>query len=291
MDPNLVILAGGISSRMKKAGSVHLDPQLLRDADEKSKSMIGLGQGGRPFLDYLLINANAAGYRDIVIVVGEGDRSVRGHYGSAERGNVFLDMMISYAFQAVPAGRMKPLGTADALLCALMKRSEWAGKNFTVCNGDNLYSKEVLRFLLESTDECALIDYDRDALAFDPDRVQQFAVVSKDDEGYLRAILEKPSPDEIAQATGSEGRVGVSMNIFRLSYDVIIPYLKRVPLHRDRKEKELPIAVMMLAQDFPRMVRAYPRAEHVPDLTDKHDIKEVQEYVRTTFGEREQDSR
>ena len=62
----LVILAGGISSRMRKplteskgrASSEGILPvineRLIKDADEKSKSMIGVGRNFRPFLNYLL---------------------------------------------------------------------------------------------------------------------------------------------------------------------------------------------------------------------------------------------
>jgi len=67
---------------------------------------------------------------------------------------------ISYAVQAVPGGRTKPLGTADALLCALRVRTDWSGKKFTVCNGDNLYSQGVLKQLRETGHPGALIDYD-----------------------------------------------------------------------------------------------------------------------------------
>ena len=44
------------------------DPALIRDAEVKAKSMIGVGRKGRPFLDYLLFNARQAGYGDVLIV-------------------------------------------------------------------------------------------------------------------------------------------------------------------------------------------------------------------------------
>jgi glucose-1-phosphate adenylyltransferase len=278
MEPNIVILAGGISSRMKKPADGSLDARLLHDAEMKSKAMIGVGKEGRPFLDYLLRNADAAGYRDAVIVVGERDTSVREHYGSADRGNRFLNLTISYAVQPIPEGRTKPLGTADALMWALQARPDWAGARLSVCNSDNLYSVGALRQLLASTDAGALVDYDRDALAFPPERVQQFAVIEKDGL-YLRSILEKPGPDDIARAAGPGGRVGVSMNIWRFSYDTVLPAVREVPLNPVRLEKELPSAVMMLVQADPRSFRVYERAEHVPDLTDRNDIGRVQEYL------------
>jgi glucose-1-phosphate adenylyltransferase len=265
---------------MRKSAAASLDPHLLHDADEKSKGMIGVGESGRPFLDYLLGNAEEAGYREVVIVVGEGDRSIRDHYGSAERGNRFGRLLLSYAVQPVPPGRTRPLGTADAFLRGLEAKPEWAEGKVTVCNSDNLYSVDALRTLLAAPDPCSLIDYDRDGLAFPPERVQQFSVISCDEENFLRAILEKPGAEEVREAAGPGGRVGVSMNIFRFSSGMILPHLRAVPLHPVRQEKELPSAVMLLLQEFPRSVRAYPRTEHVPDLTEKNDIVNVQEYLR-----------
>ncbi len=128
-----------------------------------------------------------------------------------------------------------------------------------------------------------LIDYDRNSLQFEPQRVEQFAVLSKDAEGFLRSIIEKPSPEEIAALAGADGRVGVSMNIWRLDYDLMMPYLARVPIHPVRKEYELPTAVGMLAAEYPRTVMTIPRAEHVPDLTSRDDLAKVQGFLRREF--------
>jgi NDP-sugar pyrophosphorylase family protein len=282
MNPNLVILAGGVSSRMRKAAAVPegMDAGLLMEAGEKSKSMLGVGRLGRPFLDYLIYNAREAGYADLVIVVGENDGGIRARYGSAMRDNEFHGVRISYAVQAVPAGRSKPLGTADAVLCALRVRRDWRGKKFTVCNGDNLYSRSVLKQLLETGHPGALIDYDRDALRFGQSKIEQFAVLEKDSDGYLKGIIEKPSPGDIRRVRDASGRVGVSMNIFRFSYDTVLGFLEEVPLHPVRQEKELPAAVALMVRSNPRSLFAIPASEYVPDLTGRGDIAIVQEYLR-----------
>jgi NDP-sugar pyrophosphorylase family protein len=282
MNPNLVILAGGIGSRMKKqlTATAGVNEELLRDAETKPKGLIGLGEGGRPFLDYLLKNIEEAGYRDVVIVTGERDTFTREFYGRGDFGNVFGKLSISYAAQPIPTGRTRPLGTADALQRALDARTDWAGQKFTVCNSDNLYSVNALRLLLESLESNAMIDYDRKALAFEASRIAQFAVIQKDDDGYLTNIVEKPSPGELAAATDEHGRIGVSMNIFRFSYDQILPELGRVPLHPVRMEKELPSAVSGLAQSRARSVLTIPLSEYVPDLTQQSDILAVQEFLK-----------
>ena len=279
MEPQLVILAGGISSRMKKSADVVLAPALQKDAETKSKSMIGVGISGRPFLDFLLFNAREAGYRDVVIVVGEGDASIRSYYGTKERGNRFEGLSISYAVQVIPPGRVKPLGTADALLYALRARPDWAGTHFTVCNSDNLYSRRALMLLRKTPTGCAMIDYSRDALAFPTARIEQFAVILRNEKNQLVTIIEKPGPDELERARDGAGRVGVSMNIWRFPYDRILPCLEETPLHPVRLEKELPSTVLVLLRRWPGSLSTIPLEEHVPDLTDRRDILDVQQYL------------
>lgn len=270
---------------MKSAApaSAGLDPALRRDAVEKSKTMIGVGEGSRPFLDFLLDNIVAAGYRNAVIVIGEKDDSIRKYYNDGGGVKRFDPLNISYAVQPLPAGRQKPLGTADALWHALKSVPAWRGQSFTVCNSDNLYSPAALRLMLADAHANAMIDYDRAALQFPSERIAKFAVIAKDAEGFLVDIVEKPSPEEMARAADGNGRIGVSMNIFRLSYDGIFTCLENVPLHPVRQEKELPAAVKMLVEQNPHAVFAIPLAEHVPDLTTQSDILPVKEYLQKEF--------
>ena len=285
MDPNIVVLAAGVSSRMKNsardAGSV--DPLLLREAASKAKSMLGVGRGGRPFMDYVLRSISRAGYRDVVLVVGEHDNSIRGYY--EEQGGIdrFPDLRLTFVVQPKPPGRTKPLGTADALYCSLVAVPRWRGYKFTVCNSDNLYAGTALRLLLEDTHPNAMIDYDRSALRFPPERIEHFSVIKKDQAGFLIDITEKPTPDDIAAARDAGGRIGVSMNLFRFSYDVILPCLEKEPLHPVRLEKELPGAVRRMVRANPRTMFTIPLSEHVIDLTSASDIPAVQAYLDGEF--------
>lgn len=282
MQGALVILAAGVASRMKKSidSAVGVDRAIREEARHKSKSMIGVGGENKPFLDYLIANAGEAGYRDIVIVVNERDNSVRDYYGSPAVRRELSKLQISFAVQRISAGRSKPLGTADALLQALLARADWKGKRFTVCNSDNLYSVEALDALRRSPHPSALIDYDRAALRFEKDRITQFAVIDKDADGFVREIVEKPSAEEISRLTGADGRVGVSMNIFRFPYDIIFPLLGEVPIHPVRQEKEIPTAVGLMLRKHPRSMMAIPRSEHVPDLTTLADLNDVLAYIK-----------
>lgn len=65
---------------------------------------------------------------------------------------------------------------------------------------------------------------------------------------------------------------------------MIFPYLEKVPIDDKRGEKELPNAVRMMINDYPKSMYAYWFSEHVPDLTCKDDIRIVQKYLEKAYG-------
>jgi NDP-sugar pyrophosphorylase family protein len=284
-EPNIIVLAGGISSRMKKTtqSTENIDSSILKDIHTTSKSMLGVGENARPFIDYLLNNIEKSGYQNVVIVVGENDPGIYDYYEKNKGNNQFKRLRISYAVQKIPTGRTKPLGTADALLVALKSKPEWKEQSFTVCNSDNLYSIRALKLTIDDDHENGMIDYDRSVLRFDRQRIEAFSVIRKDADRYLIDIVEKPSPHDIERAEDENGRIGVSMNIFRFSYDMIFPFLENVPMHPVRQEKELPFAVKLMIEKYPRSMYTIPLAEHVIDLTSQSDIFYVREYLKKEF--------
>ena len=284
-DKRAVILAGGIASRMKQSSvESGLEPELVRQAEERTKGMIGVGDGGRPFLDYLLYNMKKAGLQDVVIVIAEHDSELRQYYGPKDRDNDFHGIRISYAIQRIPPGRRKPIGTSDALTQALVSRPDWKTGDFIVCNSDNLYSIRSFTMLLESDAPNALIDYDRSGLEFDQTRISHFGITRKDTDGFLVEIVEKPKMEQLESLRSSDGTLRVSMNIFRLNFSMIFGPLRDCPENPVRQEKELVAAVTNMVKANPQSLKALPLKEHVPDLTYKEDILITQEYLRKHFA-------
>ena len=285
MVDKIVVLAGGISSRMKEKPE-HVESSLTNlysEADTKAKSMISLGEGHRPFLDYLLFNIMEAGLKHVLIVIGEKDSSIPEYYGRNETDNKFHDLLISYAVQKIPEHRVKPWGTADALYQGLLKVPHWKGQDFLVVNSDNLYSIGSMKKLIDCDVHNALIDYDRDGFKFETSRVSKFAITKKNDKGYLIGIVEKPTSEQIENCADSEGKVYVSMNCWRFNYDQLFSYLENCPENQIRKEKELPTAVLNMIGDYPDSVLAIPHKKHVPDLTSKDDLLPVIEYLKEKY--------
>ncbi len=150
-----------------------------------------------------------------------------------------------------------------------------------MCNSDNLYSVTAFRLLWQSKQAQALISYNRAALGFNDERIHVFAVIQTDAQEFLQAIIEKPTELEVAAVTRPDGHVGVSMNIFVFSAEIILPYLGRTPYHPVRNEKEIPTTLNLMIADQPQAVYTIPLSEKVPDLTSKQDIAAMQEYLNT----------
>ena len=278
MHSNLIILAGGASSRMKASLKASDASNTLQ-----SKALIGMDKDGRPFLDYLLLNAKKAGYKNIYLVVRERSNDFKKFYGSKPKDNDFKGLNLSYAIQYIPKDRIKPFGTADALFQALEQYPNLRHETFTVCNCDNLYSVEAFEALRNCSDTSAFIAYDRDGLHFSMERISKFALVLLDSEDYVKNIVEKPTPDKIDFYKDGKGKLRVSMNIFKLSGEIIYPFLKDCPVHPERNEKELPSAILNMCNSIPKAMKGIPFSEHVPDLTSKEDIAVMKSYIETHY--------
>lgn len=282
----LLIMAGGMSSRMKKAeGTETLDATLVEQANTLPKGMIGVGKDGRPFMDYLIYNAHRAGYTEVLILKNPKDHVTKPYYDQLAAENKAWGLTFKYATQQIAPDREKPAGTADAIQQALDQTPEWKGERFTVCNSDNLYSVKVLTLLKENPVPNAVVSYESIALGVEPERVKAFAVIKADEEGYLVEIIEKPNDEQIESARDKNGKIGVNMNVFHFFYDDILEYVTKEPFNPVRNERELPSAVMKLAREHQKKVITVPVEENVPDLTSKGDISIVQKYLVDEFGD------
>ena len=284
MNKNIIILAGGASSRMKKSMiSKNLSEEELKNANTRSKALLEFGNPKRPILDFLLRNAEKAGYKKVVIVIGEQGALFKEYYGKQLKDNSFRGLSVSYAIQYIPVGRDKPLGTADALFQALEQYPVLKTASFTVCNSDNLYSVKALQALLVCKDSNAFISYNRDALLFPMEKIERFALISVDENFRLETIIEKPSKDQMSNYKDDKGTLRVSMNVFKFKGTEIYSFLKNCPIDIKRDEKELPTAILNMINESKSYLRGISFAEHVPDLTSKEDIVIMRKYIATHY--------
>ena len=269
INDSLIILAAGLSSRMKKSVSnKNLSKDSIEQANSREKGLIGIDKNGRPLIHYLLINAKSAGFKVIYLVIGQNSNSLKSYFNE----NKYDGLDIKFAVQYLEKNKVKPSGTADALFQAVTQFPILKSSNFCVCNSDNLYSAKALRSIRSTSFSNAFISYDKSFLNFSSEKVSSFSILKLNDNGYLVNILEKPTTKDFDLFKDSGGKIRVSMNLFKFNGSVFFDYLKNCPFDKLRNEKELPTAVLNLAKDQPSSVYGIPFEEHVPDLTSKDDI-------------------
>lgn len=261
--PNVVILARGLGTRMRKADP---DAVVERDqgavADAGVKGMIPIG---RPFLDYVLGAVADAGYERVCLVIGPEHDAIRTHYtATAPPGRLSIEFVV----------QEKPLGTADAVLAA----EEFAGgKPFVVLNSDNYYPVEALASL-RTTDPPALIGFARSALIkrgnVAPDRAGRFGALEIDDSGNLLSITPRQG------SPMAPGEVYASMNCW-LFDSRIFDACRTVPVS-PRGELELTRAVQMAVDSLGMKIAVIPMDLPVLDLSSRADIPVVAKRLEGT---------
>ena len=265
----LIIMAAGKGSRMKASADV---PEwVLEEAALRPKAMIRIGRDRKPLLQHLVERAKEEGLWDICIVVGEHDEITRPHFDALRLDGIDL----SFVVQTIPAGRTKPAGTAQAVQLALEAHPDWDGASVTVANGDNLPPFGMFQAMLAY--RACLPAFDRDHLGLPAGRVQAFAVISRNDQGGLARIDEKPDEATIQSAIWLDGTVRVSMNYFRVPYCDLLEAVRTVPEHPMRKEKELPVALSNWSEGHPGDLQVLPMAGAFLDLTHPQDIVKASE--------------
>lgn len=281
----LLILAGGMSSRMKKAldADTSLDPKLIEQANTLPKCMIGVGKNGRPFMDYVLYNASKAGIKEVVLVLNPKDIVTQAHYENLTADDNSWGLDIRFARQYIPENREKPLGTTDAIEQALAQFPPWRDSRFIVCNGDNLYPINAFKLLSEDTHPNTMLDWDTEG--YTVERIRNCAIIKKDDEGFLVDLLEKPNDTDWNKIVRNMPRIGISWNIFAFTAKELLPFLEKTPLHSIRNEKEIPVTVKLWASEIPKSIFTIQIADVLPDLTSKNDIAEIQAILEKEYGE------
>jgi dTDP-glucose pyrophosphorylase len=259
----IVILAAGLGTRMRKAdASTLLAGAQAAVADTGVKALMPIK---RPFLDYVLQNVADAGFTSVCLVIGAAHEAMRKYYGHDLQPR---RIRISFAVQH------EPKGTADAVAAA---ESFVGADEFAVINSDKYYPLESLRALRELDGPGAAV-FERDAMLagsnIPADRISKFAVVQADERGYLRAVLEKPDDQTLANLAPP---ICLSMNCWRFDPAIILACRKIKPSARN--ELELPDAVEYSIQHLEQRYRLVTVRAPVLDLSSRSDVAAVTEQL------------
>ena len=274
MTNTIVVLAAGMSSRMKKSVDLKIDNKKADEANNKSKSLITFNN--KPFIYFLLKNILDAGFENVIMVVGKDFDDFKKQIDILQLSS---KLNVKYAVQKIPIDRVKPFGTADAVYQTMEQIDELQTTSFCVCNSDNLYSTSSLKLIRENNYENAVLAYDRDSLDFPKEKVSSFSILMMDQEFNLVNFIEKPTPEQVAKNLDENGKIRVSMNIFKFNGEQAFDFIKNCPINPIRIEKELPSAIVNMISNESLSMRGIPIAEHVPDLTSKSDILTIQKLI------------
>ncbi len=183
-NPELVIMAAGMGSRY--GGLKQIDP---------------IDDAGHIIIDYSIFDAMRAGFRDVTFIIKkEIEKDFREVMDEHLKGK---DINVKYVYQeldklpdgfSVPNGRVKPWGTAHALLCCL----DTVDAPFAVINADDYYGahafERIYNFLKNSSDDgkyhYAMVGYRIKNTVTEQGTVSR-GICSSDADGMLTSIVER----------------------------------------------------------------------------------------------------
>lgn len=258
-----VILARGLGTRMRKQDAdAKVDASQAKVADGGVKAMIPIG---RPFLDHAMSALADAGITDVCLVIGPEHQAIRDYYATVPRQRI----AVHFAIQETANGTAGAVAAAETFA---------NGDTVLVMNGDNYYPVAACRELA-ALGASGTVGFDATALVahsnIPVDRVRQFALLQRDDAGFLTSIIEKPD-----QATYDAllATSLVSMNVWSFS-PVIYEACRRVR-PSVRNELELQDAVRIATSQLGERIRVLYSEEGVLDLSTRGDIESVARVLR-----------
>ena len=239
--PVLVIMAAGMGSRY--GGLKQMDP---------------VGGFGQVILDYSVYDARRAGFETVVFVIKD---EIEADFKERIGSRIERRMNVHYAFQrmddlpagyAVPEGRAKPWGTAQAALAA----RPFVDGPFAIINADDYYGQSAFRVIYDylcahpDGDEYAMVAYRLENTVTDHGHVAR-GVCQVGEDGYLTGIvertrIEKGPPPRFTEDGGQtwtalSGGTMVSMNFWGFTPTLLDQARARFPGFLDQALAENPM--------------------------------------------------
>ena len=243
--PVLVVMAAGMGSRY--GGLKQIDP---------------VGNHGQLIIDYAIYDARRAGFETVVFVI---KHEIEATFKAAIGDRLSRVIDVKYAYQelddlpagyAVPQGRIKPWGTAHALLAA---RQVGAGP-FAVVNADDCYGPEGFKAIYDYLEnhpdqpgcyEYAMVGYRLGNTVTEHGHVAR-GVCQESEDGFLLRVtehthIEKDGADARFTEDGGQtwtpisGGTIVSMNLWGFTRSFLTEAEARFPAFLDRALRENPL--------------------------------------------------
>ncbi len=268
MKTTLVVMAAGMGSRfggLKQATPITPD--------------------GRCLLDFSVYDAKEAGFDDVIFIIRQ---EIEEDFKRLVGDRIAKRIPTQYVLQdmsLLPAGRKKPFGTAQAILCC----QNLVHNPFAVINADDYYGKNAYVLLHQHLVQAKPGEYCMVAYEFQKTSSQNGAVnrgVCSIENGYLKQITETID----IQADGTyevdgikhqlDQKTPVSMNIWGLTPDVFPfiaekyeEFLRHANLSKD--EFYIPKVMEQALEEKKATIRVYPDLDQWYGMTYQADLEEV----------------
>ena len=233
MIKKVVIQAAGKGTRFK-----HL-------TQDKPKHLLEIS--GRPFLFYQMKDLLAAGFTEMILVVGY----------KAEQ---FEEFVNKYDFPAQIVNQFIKVPEKYGTACAVMAAEDLVGQtNFVSIAGDGLFAAEDIKSMI--------VDDNFNYIAgLKVDNPEQYGVLKTDDQGFLEEIVEKP-----------QEHIGNLVNTaFYKFTPAIFDKLKQIK-ESSRGEYEIVDAITLLAKEKKVKVKEMSSWQ---DFGRPEDIVKIENYLR-----------
>ena len=237
----LVILAAGMGSRF--GGLKQIEP---------------IDEYGHFIIDYSIYDAIREGFTKVVFIIKRENYDI---FRETIGKRIEKKIEVEYVFQeidnlpegySVPEGRIKPWGTAHAILCAKDKVNE----NFAIINADDFYGRDayhvISKFMKNNNTHDNILRYAMAGYKVKNTLTENGSVkrgVCEEENGYLTNIIEckVEKVDSEIIATPLEGGnsfkvledAPVSMNMFAFTKDIFKYLEEGFPLFLDKHKEDI----------------------------------------------------
>ena len=237
----LVILAAGMGSRF--GGLKQIEP---------------IDEYGHFIIDYSIYDAIIEGFTKVVFIIKRENYDI---FRETIGKRIEKKIEVEYVFQeidnlpegySVPEGRIKPWGTAHAILCAKDKVDE----NFAIINADDFYGRDayhvISKFMKNNNTHDNILRYAMAGYKVKNTLTENGSVkrgVCEEENGYLTNIIEckVEKVDSEIIATPLEGGnsfkvledAPVSMNMFAFTKDIFKYLEEGFPLFLDKHKEDI----------------------------------------------------
>lgn len=280
-NPTLVVMAAGIGSRY--GGLKQLDP---------------IGPNGEIIIDYSIYDAIKAGFKKVVFIIR---KDIEAPFREKVGRSIEERVDTAYVYQEIPKDRIKPWGTAHAILCC----KDVVTSPFAVINADDFYGRSSYEILCnyfknikdtnESRDYC-VVGYVLENTLSEHGYVSR-GVCKVNEGSFLTGIIERTKIKKIngrvMHTEDGENWIEiskdniVSMNIWGLApslfseLDACFYEFLRKNLNKPKAEYLLPTVIGELIKEDKAKVKVLPTKEKWFGVTYREDILKVKEAIRT----------